>query len=174
MNLLSRSDLDKKLVSRHHGRISYDKYANFKDDQKALDKQMAIEVEQAKKFYDKLDESEIFYDIREELQSRGVMNTSEPPEVIGNYEYFNVFKVTKDHNHYVLLRRNLETKEEQVIFDPLKDQPFPRKYINSHSILGFSLSDDQNFVGISVDVKSDELPTGYIKDLNSGRLLPDR
>lgn len=173
-NLLSRHDLDRRLASRLHGRLSYDKYASFKHDGDAVEKQMAIELEQAKRFYELLDQSEVFYDVRDELHSRGVTNTSEPPEVLGDYEYYNTFRVAKEENYHVLLRKSLKDQSEQVVFDPLRDQPFPRKYINSHSIMGFSLSDDQSFVGISVDVRSNELPTGYIKDLRNNKLLADR
>lgn len=167
-------NFDKRKLMRFHGDLAYDKFEDIYLDQHSFQRQFEKEISEAKKFYSELENSDIFNDIRNELSERGVSNIAEPPEVLGNYEYFNVLKVTQEANYYALMRRKLDTKEEQTCFDPLKDKPFAKKYLNTHSLMGFSLSDDEQSLGVSIDIKSNELPTGFIKDLKQNRLLPDR
>lgn len=93
---------------------------------------------------------------------------------MGDYEYQNILKISGPDSYYALHRRKIGTEIDQVIFDPVKDQAIPKKYLNSHTIQSFSLADGHEVIGISVDVKSDERPTGFIKDIASGRLLGDR
>lgn len=159
---------------RFHGDLTYDKFEDIYLDEHSFQRQFEKEILEAKKFYSELEKSDIFYDIRKELSERGVTNMADPPEVLGNYEYFNVMKVTKDANYYALMRRKLDTKEEQTCFDPLKDKPFGKKYLNTHSLMGFSLSDNEQSLGVSIDINSNELPTGFIKDLKQNMMLSDR
>ena len=168
------TNFDKRKLLRLHGDLAYDKFEDIFLDDYAFKRQADVEITQAKKFYSELDKSEVFYDIREELQQRGVSNPNEPPEVLGEYEYKNILRVAGTDSYYALYRRKIGTDFDQVIFDPLKDHAFPKKYLNSHTIQSFSLDDGHERLGISIDVKSNELPTGYIRDLKNSKLLGDR
>ena len=172
---LNIKQYDKRKMANLHGILHYDQYHDIVYDEKVYEERVKVETQEGKKFYNAFEQSDYFYDIRDELASRVMAGVSEPPEVIGEYEYFNKLCVTGEHTYYSLRRRRLgEKTREEVVFDPQKDQAIPSKYLSTHSLLMTSLNDDQSIIGVVADVKSNELPTGFIKDLQTNRILQDR
>lgn len=140
-----------------------------------MKEQIQKEIVEGKKFFQRLEKDETFYDFRDELEKRVVSNIKEPPEVIGGYEYSSNLRFTNDASYHVMIRKDIAKGTQETVFDPLKDAPFPKKYLNTHSMLMTSLNDDQTMLAVAIDVKSNELPTGYLKDLTKGgRLLSER
>jgi protease II len=157
-----------------HGHTIQDPYKHLAHDEKSFMNALNEEINQGKKFYQSLDESDIYYDILEELKGRGVASHAEPPEVIGDYEYYTVLKFNKEATYYCMMRRSIATGKEEIVFDPYKDQAFPRKYLNTHSTMMNSIADSQDMMATCIDIKSDELPTGFIRDIANQRLLSER
>ena len=115
-----------------------------------------------------------FKNLSTEVNSRYDTRVMDHPERIGEYYYTMKLKSHKEDQYYALYRRKTGEKNYQLIFDPRGDKAVPQRYLGCHTISGMSLSDSANYLATMIDMESNELPTGFIKNLSSNKLLSDR
>lgn len=56
-----------------------------------------------------------------------------------------------------------------MVFDPFKDKIIPKPYLATHMVQNMSIGDNENRMCLSIDIKNNELPTLYIKNLQTGK-----
>lgn len=168
------ANFDRRLLFRYHNDAFYDKYHNLALDKYIFDKAMnkeskiAQEIESSDYLYVK------YQEIEEEVLNRTDSRLIETPEIVGDYEYESEIRTDKEDTYHIMSRYSLETGERELVFDPKNDKIVPKAFLSSFSFMKLELSDDQQKVGVILDIKNDEMPTGFIKDLNSGNVLGDR
>lgn len=105
--------------------------------------------------------------ITSEMISRLPESITSPPVHYGGYEYF--VRLGKEQSYPVFYRQKLPAGDEKVILDV-------NRLAKNHSYLSLgmhSVSPDGRLLAYSTDTRGDEIYTLYIKDLETGQLLPD-
>jgi protease II len=158
-------------------------YMKISIDESLLSECVEKEINASKEFLKHLDDFDSYYQIQDEIRNRRTSSLQEPAEIFGDFEYFSQTRVHRDSSYHVLLRKcmlpaknqsNALSNPTEVVFDPLADKIVPVKYLGTHSIFTNSLSHDQQKCFVVVDIKTDERPTGFIKDIKQQKVLPER
>ena len=100
--------------------------------------------------------------------------SSEEPERIGNYLYYSKFKVWNGKTITNVLRSDLNGKNEELIFSPQFDKVIPQRNLETANITNFVLNDDHTKIAILIDLRNTEMPTCFIKDLKTNKILKDQ
>jgi hypothetical protein len=53
----------------------------------------------------------------------------------------------------------------KLVFEPLAERIIPKAFLSVHQVLNMSMSDDESRICLTIDVKNDEKPKIFIKDL---------
>ena len=180
-------NFDKRLYTNHHNHPHYDEFQTINLDAHIYQKAVAKEQQEAKHLNLVIDYNTI-NEIREEVYGRTDSRITEYPEQIGSYLYTTKLVQSRAKNggsYYRVLRKPVggsgksneflsvsrDTSGYKVVFDPVNDQVVPSKYIETHQIEKMELDDSEQFLATIVDVRNDELPTCFIKDLSQNRVL---
>lgn len=107
----------------------------------------------------------------EELKSRMKEDDTEVPVFLGGYYYYSKTEKGKQYQIHCRKRGNLRAKEE-IILDPNR---IARELKTDYLSLGdVEVSPNQELLAYSLDTDGSELYRLYIKDLRTGKILPDR
>src|SRR3990167_4712595 len=159
-----------------------DPYAAVVFDQDLQDEMIGKEVGYAKEFLKQLDDFETYYQIQDEIKNRRTTMLQEPAEIYDGYEYYSQMRIQQDQSYHVLLRKNTipstnpkaPKNKTEVVIDPFGDKLVPLKFLGTHSIFTNSISVDQQKCFVVIDIKTDERPTGFIKDIKNQKVYPER
>ncbi|QZH75981.1 MAG: S9 family peptidase [Erythrobacter sp.] len=103
-----------------------------------------------------------------EMRARIKEADASVPQRDGDYEYWSEFEEGGQYRkHY---RRPVGTDERQLILDG----PALAEGLEYFSLGAMSVSEDGRYLAYSTDTSGGEFYTGFVKDLTTGELLPDR
>ena len=151
-----------------HGDIRVDNYFWMKD----REHPKVIEYLNAENDYcdSKMEHTKNFQkDLFEEMKARIKEDDSSVPYKYNGYWYITKFEKGKDYPIHSRNKGSLEAKEE-ILFDcneMAKDYDYFR-------LVGLNISPDNSKVVYGVDLESRRKYTIYVKDLNSGQILPTK
>lgn len=165
---------DRNRLTRLHGDFFYDRHHDIFLYEKAFKEAQAKEEQNSEAFFRELGYFDEYFAIQKTLKMRVTPSTQEPPELIGDYKYYTKTRVVEDYAFLTIQRRHVDHGRVEAVWDPLADGVVPKKLLNSHTLLASALDDGHQRIALSLDLKSDELPTGVVKDLASKRVFPER
>lgn len=103
----------------------------------------------------------------DEFAARIIANESSVPQKDGDWEYWKEFR--ENANYPVYMRRRIGTAADEVIFDT-EAEAKPHGF---YDIVTVAHSPDHRYLAYSVDTKGSEYYTLRIRDLATGKDLPD-
>ncbi|HEY0789035.1 MAG TPA: oligopeptidase B, partial [Thermoanaerobaculia bacterium] len=104
----------------------------------------------------------------EEMRGRIRETDANVPWRMGSWEY--VSRTVEGKQYEIISRRRGEGSPEEILLD-LNELAEGKEYL---SLGDLEVSDDGNFLAYSIDETGSREYTLFIKDLRTGRLLPDR
>lgn len=166
-------NFDKRLFSKHFGHLHYDKHQNIKLDEYLFDRAIHKEESIASKF-NKAINQEIIDKMEAEIASRTDSRPVEFPEKLGDFYYKSMIKHNQGKSYNALYRSVTENGKYSLIFDPVKDRAIPDRAIETYELVKMQIDDTGNYLGVMIDIDSNELPRGVIKDIKKNRLYKDK
>ena len=103
-----------------------------------------------------------------EMRARIKEDDASVPQRDGGYEYWSEFEEGGQYRKFY--RRPVGTDERQLILDG----PALAEGLEYFSLGAMSVSEDGRYLAYSTDATGGEYYTGFVKDLQTGELLPDR
>ncbi len=150
-----------------HGDVRVDNYywLNDKDDEEVIDY-----LERENDYYDRMTAhtNDLKKDLFEEMKSRIKEDDQSVPYFYNGYYYLTRFETGKDYPIYARKKDSLEA-EEEILFDV---NEMAKEYAY-YQLRGINVSPDNKWVAFGVDTVSRRKYTLYIKNLETGEILPE-
>lgn len=162
-------NFDKRLFTNYYNYPNYDKYQTIILDKHIFKSQITAEQLNARKLNVVLDYN-LLNEVTDEVFGRSDPRVEEYPEKVGSFYYTTKVVSRKGDAYYSLFRSESFNGKMQLVFDPKVDQVIPKKYLDTHMINGMSIDDSEWNIAVIIDVKNDELPTCFIKNLKNEKV----